>query len=131
MAYGLFCAYGKVTALLIRFCRKMSIEIEPTYLWTQLSSKGRELLEGSFTKIQNCFLRIICATSIPSKVAEDEMKVLKPFICLISFLMNLWSCSIILFIYLTCKISISQNHLFIISRQFMFSTSSKIGCAFV
>jgi hypothetical protein len=30
------------------FCRKMFIEIEFTYLWAQLSSKGRELLEGVF-----------------------------------------------------------------------------------
>ena len=46
--------------------------------------------------VPNCFLRIMCATSMPSSVAEAERKDLKPFICLVSFLMNLWSCSMML-----------------------------------
>ena len=63
--------------------------------------------------VSNCRLRIMCATSMPSSVAEAELKDLNPFICLASFLMNLWSCSMMmLFRYLTCKTSISQNQLF-------------------
>ena len=56
------------------------------------------------------------ATSMPSNVAEAEMKDLNPFICRVNFLMNLWCCSIMLLGYLTCRTSISQNHPFKISR---------------
>ena len=38
----------------------------------------------------NCRLWIMCATSMPCSVADAELKDLKPFICLVSFLMNLF-----------------------------------------
>ena len=77
--------------------------------------------------VPNCFLRIMCATSMPSSVAEAERKDLKPFICLVSFLMNLWSCSMMLLRYLTCNISISQNQPFNKSRQFMLFKPARLA----
>lgn len=70
--------------------------------------------------VSNCHLRIMCATSMPSGVAEAELKDSNPFICRVSFFITLWSCSMMLFKYLTWRISISQNHSFKISKQFMF-----------
>ncbi len=52
---------------------------------------------GDWPEGSNCRLRIMCAASMPSNVAEAEPKDLKPFICLVSFLMNRWSCSMMLF----------------------------------
>lgn len=68
-----------------------------------------------------------CATLTPSSVAEAEMKDLNPFIYLVSFLMNQCSCSIMLFRYLTCNTSISQNQPSNNSRQFMFCNLARFA----
>ena len=75
----------------------------------------------------NCRLRIMCATSMPSSVAGAGQKDLNPFICLVSFLMNLWSCSMMLFRYLACKTSINQNQPFNSKRQFMFCSPARFA----
>ena len=72
----------------------------------------------------------MCATLTPSSVAEAEMKDLNPFIYLVSFLMNQCSCSIMLFRYLTCNTSISQNQPSNNSRQFMFCNLARFAPSF-
>ena len=79
----------------------------------------------------NCRLRIMWATSMPSRVAEAEMKDLKPFICRVSFLMNLWSCSMMFTLgqtgypavqwlrYFVRRTVINQHQPHITSRQFI------------
>ncbi len=56
---------------------------------------------GERLSFANCFLRIICATSMPAIVADAECNALKPIIGLVIRLMNRWSCSRMLLRYLT------------------------------
>jgi hypothetical protein len=44
---------------------------------------------------------------MPSTVADAELKALKPFMGRVIFFMKRWSCSIILFRYLTCRMSMN------------------------
>ena len=62
-----------------------------------------------FPGVSNWPLWIICATSMPAKVADADGKDLKPFIGRVSFLMNRWSCSMVLFRNLTWRMSTNQN----------------------
>ncbi|CUH61579.1 Long-chain-fatty-acid--CoA ligase FadD13 [Thalassobacter stenotrophicus] len=67
----------------------------------------------------NCPLRIICATSMPARVAAAELNDLKVCMGRVIFFMKRWSCSMMLFRYFTCRTSINQYQLCITSRQFM------------
>ena len=80
-------------------------------------ARAANCLNADWPDVSNCCLRITWATSMPSSVAEAD---LNPFISRVNFLMKRWSCSIMLLRYLTCRTSISQNHPFKISTQFMF-----------
>ena len=53
-------------------------------------------------------LRIICAASMPAMVAAAEWNALKPIIGLVIRLMKRWSCSRMLFRYLTCRTSMTR-----------------------
>ena len=50
-----------------------------------------------------------------------------PFICLVSFLMNLWPCSMMLLRYFTCKTSISQNQPLKRSAQFTLFNPARLA----
>jgi hypothetical protein len=75
----------------------MFIEIEFTYLWAQLSSMARELLEDGFCRG-------------PKLLLDKSVVLLNDIVR-----------------YLICKIAINQNHPFIISRQFMFSNPVRLA----
>ena len=58
-------------------------------------ARAANCLNADWPDVSNCCLRIMWATSMPSSVAEADLKDLNPFICRVKFLMKWWSCSII------------------------------------
>jgi hypothetical protein len=90
-------------------------------------ARAANCLNADWPDVSNCCLRIMWATSMPSSVAEADLKDLNPFICRVNFLMKRWPCSIMLFRYLTCRTSISQNHPLKISKQFMFCRPARFA----
>ena len=90
-------------------------------------ARAANRLNADWPDVSNCCLRIMWATSMPSSVAEADLQDFSPFICRVNFLMKWWSCSIMLFRYFTCRTSISQNHPFKISTQFMFCSSARFA----
>ena len=83
-------------------------------------ARAANRLNADWPDVSNCCLRIMWATSMPSSVAEADLKDLNPFISRVNFLMKRWSCSIMLLRYLTYRTSISQNHPFKISTSSCF-----------
>ena len=90
-------------------------------------ARAANCLNADWPDVSNCCLRFMWATSRPSSVAEADLKDLNPFICRVNFLMKRWSCSIMLFRYLTCSTSISQNYPFKFSKRFMFCTPARLS----
>lgn len=82
--------------------------------------------KASWPYTPNCCFQIMRATPMPSRVAKVELKDLKPFICLVSFLKSLWSCSMMLFKYLNWRISVNQYPPLKICRQFMFCSLARL-----
>jgi hypothetical protein len=51
-------------------------------------ARAANCLNADWPDVSNCCLRIMWATSMPSSVAEADLKDLNPFICRVNFLMK-------------------------------------------
>lgn len=89
-----------------RFCRKFLRMLSVGWRWTQLCCELGKLLECVQSIVVELPLSDHVAVSIPVMVAQAEWKALKPIIGPVIRFIKRWSCSRILFRYLTCRILI-------------------------